>query len=100
MPRQARLDAPGTLHRVTLHGIERQAIVTGGADRHEFVGRMGALTVQSSAALDGWTLLSHHAHLLPSSGTDGLPRLMRRFFVQQPSPKRLLTFRRSLSNMD
>ena len=28
MPRQARLDAPGTLHNVMLRGIERRAIVT------------------------------------------------------------------------
>ena len=26
MPRQARLDAPGTLHHVMLRGIERRAI--------------------------------------------------------------------------
>ena len=37
MPRQARLDAPGTLHHVMLRGIERRAIVTDDADRHEFV---------------------------------------------------------------
>ena len=42
MPRQARLDAPGTLHHVMLRGIERRAIVTDDADRHEFVRRLGA----------------------------------------------------------
>ena len=41
MPRQARLDAPGTLHHVMLRGIERRAIVTDNADRHEFVKRLG-----------------------------------------------------------
>ena len=40
MPRQARLDAPGTLHHVMLRGIERRAIVTDNADRHEFVSRL------------------------------------------------------------
>ena len=47
MPRQARLDAPGTLHHVMLRGIERRAIVTDDADRHEFVSRLGASAMQS-----------------------------------------------------
>ena len=56
MPRQARLDAPGTLHHVMLRGIERRAIVTDDADRHEFVRRLGTSAI-------------------------GLPRLMRRFLT-------------------
>ena len=43
MPRQARLDAPGTLHHVMLRGIERRAIVTDDADRQDLVRRLGAL---------------------------------------------------------
>jgi hypothetical protein len=33
MPRQARLDAPGTLHHVMVRGIERTQIVRDDADR-------------------------------------------------------------------
>jgi hypothetical protein len=33
MPRQARLDAPGTLHHVIVRGLERGAIVRDDADR-------------------------------------------------------------------
>ena len=33
MPRQARLDAPGTLHHVILRGIERGTIVADAEDR-------------------------------------------------------------------
>ena len=81
MPRQARLDAPGTLHHVMLRGIERRAIVTDDADRREFVRRLGALAMQSRTSVYGWALLTNHAHLLLRSGPDGLPRLMRRFLT-------------------
>ena len=81
MPRQARLDAPGTLHHVMLRGIERRAIVTDNADRHEFVSRLGASAMQSRTSIYGWALLANHAHLLLRSGPDGLPRLMRRFLT-------------------
>jgi len=39
MPRQARLDAPGTLHHVILRGIERRSIVMDAEDRRQFVER-------------------------------------------------------------
>ena len=81
MPRQARLDAPGTLHHVMLRGIERRAIVTDDADRHDFVRRLGSLAMQSRTAVYGWALLTNHAHLLLRSGPDGLPWLMRRFLT-------------------
>ena len=91
MPRQARLDARGTLHHVMLRGIERRAIVTDDADRHQFVRRLGALAMQSRTSVYGWALLTNHAHLLLRSGPDGLPRLMRRFLTGyaqslQPAP--------------
>jgi len=41
MPRQARLDAPGTLHHVIVRGIEKRRIVDDGKDRENFVKRMG-----------------------------------------------------------
>ena len=81
MPRQARLDAPGTLHHVMLRGIERRAIVTDDADRHDFVRRLGSLAMQSRTAVYGWALLTNHAHLLLRSGPDGFFRLMRRFLT-------------------
>ena len=39
MPRQARLDAPGTLHHVIIGGLERGAIVKDDVDREAFVTR-------------------------------------------------------------
>jgi hypothetical protein len=47
MPRQARLDAPGTMHHVIIRGIERKEIVKDNHDRQNFVYRMGT-------AADAW----------------------------------------------
>ncbi|MBI2350858.1 MAG: transposase, partial [Deltaproteobacteria bacterium] len=41
MPRQARLDAIGTLHHVMIRGIEKRRIVDDGQDRKDFVLRLG-----------------------------------------------------------
>jgi hypothetical protein len=41
MPRQARLDAAGTLHHVIIRGIERRRILDDNQDRREFVSRLG-----------------------------------------------------------
>jgi hypothetical protein len=41
MPRQARLDAPGTVNHVILRGIERGQIVADREDRESFLARLG-----------------------------------------------------------
>lgn len=81
MPRQARLDAPGTLHHVILRGIERGAIVKDDGDRAAFVARLGAVAQATGTALYAWALLPNHAHLLLRSGPAGLPHFMRRFLT-------------------
>jgi len=40
MPRQARLDAPGTLHHIIIRGIERKKIVSDDHDREDFVKKL------------------------------------------------------------
>jgi putative transposase len=47
MPRQARLDAPGTLHHVIIRGIERRKIVEDREDRDDFVSRMGQIATET-----------------------------------------------------
>jgi len=37
MPRQARLDTPGTLHHMIIRGIEKRKIVNDRKDREDFV---------------------------------------------------------------
>jgi putative transposase len=81
MPRQARLDAAGTLHHVMIRGIERRRIVVDDEDRWAFVSRLGKLASETGTSIYAWALLSNHAHLLLSSGPVGLAKFMRRFLT-------------------
>jgi putative transposase len=47
MPRQARLDAAGTLHHIILRGIEKRQIFDDDLDRQNFVSRMGQLALKT-----------------------------------------------------
>jgi len=60
MPRQARLDAPGTLHHVMIRGIERKSIFRDDQDRKDFVARLGNLAMQTGTRILAWSLLSNH----------------------------------------
>ena len=81
MPRQARLDAPGTLHHVILRGIDRGQIVVDREDREAFVARLGDIATATGTTLYAWALLPNHAHLLLRSGPQGLPQFMRRLLT-------------------
>ena len=81
MPRQARLDSPGTLHHVMIRGIEGRRIVVDDHDRNDFVRRLGELAVSSATAVFAWALMSNHAHILVASGESGLAKFMRRFLT-------------------
>ncbi len=81
MPRQARLDAPGTLHHVIVRGLERGAIARDDTDRAAFVRRLGEVTHATGTTVYAWALLPNHAHLLLRSGPAGLPRFMRRLLT-------------------
>jgi REP element-mobilizing transposase RayT len=81
MPRQARLDAAGTLHHVIIRGIERRHIVKDDEDRRAFVSRLGRLASETGTAIYAWALMTNHAHILLSSGPAGLAKFMRRFLT-------------------
>ena len=68
MPRQARLDASGTLHHVIIRGIEKRRIVDNQKDREEFVSRLGKVTADTKTSIYAWSLMTNHAHLLLRSG--------------------------------
>ncbi len=78
MPRQARLDAPGTLHHVTVKVVERRKIANDDHDRENFVSRMGTIALETETLIYGWALMTNHAHILLRSGPSGLSRYMRR----------------------
>jgi REP-associated tyrosine transposase len=81
MPRQARLDAAGTLHHVIIRGIERRRIVDDDHDRRQFVSRLGKVASETGTAVYAWALMTNHAHILLSSGPAGLAKFMRRFLT-------------------
>ncbi len=81
MARQARLDTPGTLHHVMVRGIERRRIVDDKQDRREFVARLGTVAIETGTSVYAWAILSNHAHILLSSGVQGLSKFMRRLLT-------------------
>jgi len=81
VPRQARLDAPGTLHHVIIRGIEKRQIVDDEKDRLNFIKRLGDLAEETETPVYAWSLLTNHAHLLLRSGPSGLPKFMRRLLT-------------------
>ncbi len=81
MPRQARLDAPGTLQHIIIRGIERRRIVDDGKDQDNFVLRLGEIASDTKTAIYAWALMTNHAHLLIHSGVQGISQFMRRFLT-------------------
>jgi putative transposase len=81
MPRQARLDSPGTLHHVMIRGIEGRNIVDDDQDRRDFVRRLGEVAGASGTTVFAWALMSNHAHILLASGVMGLAKFMRRLLT-------------------
>ena len=67
MPRQSRLDAPGTLHHVMVRGIEGTPIFKDKEDREQFLHHVGELARATETWIAAWTLMENH--LLLYSGT-------------------------------
>lgn len=81
MPRQARLDAPGTLHHVMIRGIEGARIFQDDFDRRYFISRLSRLAECTGAKVLAWVLMDNHVHLLMFSGHGGISKLMRRLLT-------------------
>jgi putative transposase len=81
VPRQARLDSPGTLHHVMVRGIEQRQIVDDDVDRGNFVRQLGTLAAKTGTPIYAWALMSNHVHILLCSGALGLANFMRRFLT-------------------
>ena len=71
MPRQAGLDAAGTMHYVMVRGIEKRKMVHDGRDREAFVDRLGQMAGSTGTAIYAWSLMSNHAHILLRSWVRG-----------------------------
>jgi REP element-mobilizing transposase RayT len=81
MPRQPRLDSPGTLQHVIVRGIEKRKIVDDRKDRENFVKRMGEIATDTNTTIYAWALMTNHAHILLRSGVHGLSKYMRRLLT-------------------
>lgn len=81
MPRQARLDSPGTLHHVIIRGIEKRRIVDDDQDRKNLIERLGLVALDTQTKILAWALLKNHAHILLKSGPRGLAHFMGRFLT-------------------
>ncbi len=81
MPRQARLDAPGTLHHVIGRGIEGAKIFRTPVDREDFLTRLGERWGEGAWQVYAWTLLDNHFHLLVRTGNQSLAQSMRRLLT-------------------
>jgi putative transposase len=81
MPRQARLDAPGTLHHVIARGIERREIFVGQGDYDDFVARLERACALDRTEVLAWALLPNHFHLLIRTRELPLSRAMRRLMT-------------------
>jgi len=64
MPRQARLDAQGTLHHTIIRGIEQRKTVDDRKDRVNFLERVGRTASETRTSIYAWALMPSHAHFL------------------------------------
>jgi REP-associated tyrosine transposase len=81
MPRQSRMDAPGTLHHVIGRGIEGTKIFRNRADREDFLDRLAKLCEAKALSIYAWALLGTHFHLLVRSGNQSLSRSISRLLT-------------------
>jgi putative transposase len=81
MPRQARLDTPGTLHHVIFRGIEKRNIFDDKYDRANMLTRMEELVKETGTKIYAWSLMTNHVHILLKSGLSGLSKFMRRLLT-------------------
>ncbi len=81
MPRQRRIDYPGTLHLVIGRGIERKKIFENHADKKEFIRRLTNILKESIMQCYAWSVMDNHFHLLLITGQTSLSTFMRRILT-------------------
>jgi len=81
MPRQSRLDAPGTLHHVIGRGIEGGKLYRKQGDREDFLDRIAKLCEAKALSVYAWALLDTHFHLLVRTGNQSLSHSMRKLLT-------------------
>ena len=81
MPRQPRLDAPGTLHHIMGRGIEKTKIFRYKTDRDDFLKRLAELCQAGHMIIYAWVLMDNHFHLLLRTGNRSISTSMRKLLT-------------------
>jgi putative transposase len=81
MPRNKRLDCPGTIHHVIVRGMERRKIFHSDEDCREFLKRLERYLEETQCRCYAWALMPNHFHLLIRTGETSLSGLMRRLLT-------------------
>lgn len=81
MPRQSRLDAPGTLHHVMGRGIEKTAIFRNEEDRKDFLNRVAVLCQEKAWKVYAYALMDNHFHLLIRTDRQSLSCSMKKLLT-------------------
>ena len=81
MPRQTRLDFPGTLHHAICRRIEKRDIVDDNNDRDNFVERIGGIAQKTETSVYAWALMRNHVHILLRSGLSAISDFMRKLLT-------------------
>ncbi len=81
MPRNPRMDAPGTLHHIIGRGIERGKIFRNIQDLQDFLSRLADLCREGNLIVYAWALMPNHFHILVRTGRQPLSASMRRLLT-------------------
>jgi REP element-mobilizing transposase RayT len=81
MPRQARIDAPGSLNHIIIRGIERRKIFRSDSDRNNFLNRFGGIVSETRTECFAWAIMPNHVHLLLRTGLVPISRVMSRLLT-------------------
>lgn len=76
MPRMGRLHIPGGCYHLIGRGLERRAIFQNGADKLEFLKRLGSNLTKTQCQCLAWALMPNHYHVLVRVGPFPLSKLM------------------------
>jgi putative transposase len=77
MPRQARLDAPGTLHHIIARASDGILLFRDRKDRENLLSRLPLLLTATGTKILAWALMDNHFHLLVLSGQQKISKFMR-----------------------
>lgn len=77
MPRQSRIDYPGSLHHIIVRGVGGEPIFIDDVDRADFVSHLCEILSVSETHCYAWSLIPNHFHLLLATGIIPVSKVMQ-----------------------